>query len=141
MVSAKESAQAYIDKNPVMVFSKSYCPYCKETKDLLRVKAETIGFKYNVVELDELGGKAPRSREPSDVDFADASAIIEEGDAMQDALKDMDGQRSVPNIYIMKKHIGGNSHIQAKAEDSTLDSLLQQAAEAKSREPSPEPSS
>jgi thiol-disulfide isomerase/thioredoxin len=57
MVSAKETAQSYIDKNPVMVFSKSYCPYCKATKELLKKKEAQFGFQYKVIELDQMGGK------------------------------------------------------------------------------------
>lgn len=37
----------------------------------------------------------------------------------------MTGQRSVPNIFIDKKHIGGNSDLQAKK--SELPSLLKAA--------------
>lgn len=48
-------AQAFVDEkianNKVMVFSKSYCPFCKMAKDALN---ET-GVKYAVVELDERG--------------------------------------------------------------------------------------
>ena len=32
---------------------------------------------------------------------------------MQDALAEMTSQRSVPNIFIDKKHVGGNSDLQA----------------------------
>ena len=50
-----EMAQKYVDdkvaNNKVMVFSKSYCPYCKMAKDVLR----EVGVKYDLVELDERG--------------------------------------------------------------------------------------
>lgn len=38
---------------------------------------------------------------------------VDDGADMQDALAEMSGQRTVPNIYIGKKHIGGNSDLQA----------------------------
>jgi thiol-disulfide isomerase/thioredoxin len=57
MDSARETALAYIKNNPVMVFSKSYCPYCDKTKTLLKNKSAQIGFKYKVIELDQMGGK------------------------------------------------------------------------------------
>ena len=50
MVSAKEKAQKLIDDNAVVVFSKSYCPYCKATKNLLNEKKA----KYEVLELDQI---------------------------------------------------------------------------------------
>lgn len=51
--------------------------------------------------------------------------ITADGAALQDALEEITGQRSVPNIFIDKKHIGGNSDLQAKKGE--LDGLLQQA--------------
>jgi len=39
--------------------------------------------------------------------------LIDDGSDLQAALKDINGQTSVPNIYINKKHIGGNSDLQA----------------------------
>lgn len=38
----------------------------------------------------------------------------EDGTDLQNALEEISGQRTVPNIYINKKHIGGNSDLQAK---------------------------
>jgi len=50
---------------------------------------------------------------------------IADGAALQDALEEITGQRSVPNIFIAQKHIGGNSELQAKK--GQLDGLLQEA--------------
>jgi glutaredoxin 3 len=47
---------------------------------------------------------------------------IDDGAALQDALEEITGQRSVPNIFIGQKHIGGNSDLQAKKGE--LDGLL-----------------
>ncbi|KFY18758.1 hypothetical protein V493_08366 [Pseudogymnoascus sp. VKM F-4281 (FW-2241)] len=96
---AKIKAQAIIDENPVAVFSKSYCPYCKATKSLLNEK----GAKFFSIELDQ----------------------VEDGSAIQAALGEMTGQTSVPNIFINKKHIGGNSDLQEKK--SELTNLLKAA--------------
>lgn len=38
----------------------------------------------------------------------------EGGEELQDALQEISGQRTVPNIYINKVHIGGNSDLQNK---------------------------
>ena len=48
-----------------------------------------------------------------------------DGSALQDALEEITGQRSVPNIFFNQKHIGGNSDLQAKK--SQLDSMLKEA--------------
>ncbi|KAK5938629.1 Glutaredoxin [Knufia obscura] len=99
MAGAKQKAQQIIDDNKVVVFSKSYCPYCRASKSLLDEK----NAKYFLMELDQ----------------------VSDGAALQDALEEITGQRSVPNIFIDKKHIGGNSDLQAKKGE--LDGLLQQA--------------
>lgn len=50
MVNAKDKAQQIINDNAVVVFSKSYCPYCKATKALLNEK----NAKYELLELDQI---------------------------------------------------------------------------------------
>ncbi|KAI4117885.1 MAG: hypothetical protein LQ338_007483 [Usnochroma carphineum] len=99
MSAAKTKAQSIIDDNAVAVFSKSYCPYCRASKTLLSEK----GAKFYVIELDQ----------------------VDDGADLQNALEEISGQRTVPNIYIDKKHIGGNSELQAKKDE--LPSLLQSA--------------
>jgi len=99
MSAAKTKAQNIIEENGVAVFSKSYCPYCKATKALL----SDLGAKYYTIELDQ----------------------VEDGVDIQAALREINGQSSVPNIYINKKHIGGNSDLQAKKGD--LPELLKDA--------------
>lgn len=51
MSAAKTKAQNLINENGVVVFSKSYCPYCKSSKDLL----DKLGAKYEALELDLIG--------------------------------------------------------------------------------------
>ncbi len=84
------------------VFSKSYCPYCSASKRLL----DDLGAKYFTIELDQ----------------------VDDGAAIQAALADISGQRTVPNIYIGQKHIGGNSDLQSKKGE--LKSLLQSVGAA-----------
>ncbi|KAE8452037.1 hypothetical protein EG329_002202 [Mollisiaceae sp. DMI_Dod_QoI] len=99
MSAAKTKAQNIIDENAVAVFSKSYCPYCRATKQLLT----EMGAKYYAIELDQ----------------------VDDGADIQAALKEINGQTSVPNIYIKQQHIGGNSDLQARKGD--LSTLLKDA--------------
>ncbi|EED19997.1 glutaredoxin Grx1, putative [Talaromyces stipitatus ATCC 10500] len=99
MSAAKVKAQSIIDENKVVVFSKSYCPYCKATKSLL----SGLGAPYYVLELDQ----------------------VDDGAAIQDALEEITSQRSVPNIFINKQHIGGNSDLQGRKDE--LPQLLKDA--------------
>ncbi|CRK17051.1 hypothetical protein BN1708_011930 [Verticillium longisporum] len=101
MSQAKETVQKYIDDNAVVVFSKTYCPYCKATKQTLK----DLGADFLTVELD----------------------TRDDGAALQDALEEISGQRSVPNNYISKKHIGGNSDLQTLSKNGQLKKLVQAA--------------
>ena len=51
--------------------------------------------------------------------------ILDDGSAIQDALAEITNQRSVPNIFINKNHIGGNSDLQARSAE--LPQLLKEA--------------
>ncbi|MCJ1357623.1 MAG: hypothetical protein MMC33_007619 [Icmadophila ericetorum] len=99
MSAAKTKAQKIIDENAVAVFSKSYCPYCKATKALLT----SLNANFYTIELDQ----------------------VDDGSDIQNALYEITDQRSVPNIFIDKKHIGGNDSLQAKK--SELPELLKTA--------------
>ena len=46
----KKQINEDITQAAVMVYSKSYCPYCVEAKELLKY----AGVKYNVFELDKM---------------------------------------------------------------------------------------
>ncbi|CAO3624759.1 unnamed protein product [Cunninghamella blakesleeana] len=78
--------------------NKTYCPYCTATKSLLK----KLGENAEVIELDKR----------------------DDGDAIQDFLQQKSGQRTVPNVYINGKHIGGNSDLQALNSSGQLQKLL-----------------
>jgi len=87
-----------IDDNEVIVFSKSYCPFCMKTKSLF----DTLGVEYKVYELDQMN----------------------DGPELQAALFELSNQRSVPNVFIKQKHIGGNDDTQKLAKTGKLNELL-----------------
>lgn len=102
-----DKTQSLIVSDKVVVFSKTHCPYCRSTKQLLAelgVGADS-GKNLTVLELDRL----------------------EDGPAMQDALQEITGQRTVPNIFIGGKHIGGNSDLQGLKRQGKLVELLKLA--------------
>jgi glutaredoxin 3 len=84
-----------------VVFSKSYCPYCRQTKQLL----SSLDANFKVYEMDQ------------ESDGAD----------LQNALEGISGQRTVPNVYIKQKHIGGNSDVQSLSSSGKLKELLKEA--------------
>ena len=74
--NATSEVQKNIDENPVMVFSKSYCPHCNKAKSILN----DWNIDYKAIELDN-----------------------PEGEELFEALKQLSGQRTVPNIYVKGK--------------------------------------
>jgi glutaredoxin len=84
---------ALVQGQPVLVFSKTYCPYCKEVKELLTQAGASARWDFNihVVELD------------TDTD----------GKQMQEYLLKKTGQNSVPNVFIGGEHVGGLDTVQA----------------------------
>lgn len=101
MAEASKKVQQLINDNPVVVFSKSYCPYCKETKRAL----QSMGANFEAFELDQAS----------------------DGGALQDAIEELTGQRTVPNTFILQKSIGGNSDLQGLRSSGKLKALLTDA--------------
>merc|ERR1711881_102299 len=87
-VASKAAIEEKIQNTACLVYSKSYCPFAKQTKDLLKSKRMKDGA-LEIVELDQI---------PS-------------GAEIQGLLKEITGQRTVPNVFIGGKHIGGNSDV------------------------------
>jgi glutaredoxin 3 len=57
---------------------------------------------------------------------------VDDGAAIQNYLAEKTGQRTVPNIFIEQRHVGGNSDIQAKKSSGELKKLLVAAGAASS---------
>lgn len=49
---------------------------------------------------------------------------VSEGQDIQDYLADKTGQRTVPNIFISGRHIGGNSDLQSLLSSGELKKLV-----------------
>jgi len=112
--SPMEFIQDEINHHDVVIFSKSYCPYCRAAKSLFR---ETLGVKdLQIHELDEM------MTPPDDDDNDDDDRT--RGRQIQDALLEWTGQRTVPNIFIHGQHLGGNDAAQHAHHDGTLATLL-----------------
>ncbi|KAF6170106.1 hypothetical protein GIB67_025795 [Kingdonia uniflora] len=103
---ALAKAKEIISSNPpVVVFSKTYCGYCRSVKQLF----DQIGATYKVVELDEIG----------------------DGDEIQVALAEWTGQRTVPNVFIGGTHVGGCDSVTALHREEKLMPLLADAGAVK----------
>ncbi len=84
-----------------------------------------MGAKYYVIEMDQVGRSNPRGQPIYTKQVLTLFFNADDGAEIQSALQDISGQRTVPNIYIAQKHIGGNSDLQAKKGE--LPTLLKEA--------------
>ncbi|RIA94711.1 glutaredoxin 1 [Glomus cerebriforme] len=98
MSGIKDLVEKLIQENPIMIFSKSYCPYCKKAKETI----EGLRKKYKAFEIDE----------------------ADNGSAIQDYLKEKTSQRTVPNIFIDGKHVGGCDSLLAAKDDGSLEKMI-----------------
>lgn len=98
---ALPKAKELVSSNSVVVFSKTFCPYCVSVKQLL----QQIGASFKAVELD----------------------TESDGVAIQAALAEFTGQRTVPNVFIGGKHIGGCDATTAMHKKGDLLPLLKEA--------------
>ncbi|XP_078439558.1 glutaredoxin family protein [Wolffia australiana] len=87
-----------VASHEIVIFSKSYCPYCRRAKAVFK---ELSKVPY-VVELDER----------------------EDGDDIQQALIKVVGKRTVPQVFINGKHIGGSDDTVEAYADGSLAKLL-----------------
>ncbi|PON79507.1 Glutaredoxin [Parasponia andersonii] len=103
------SESAFVKKtiasHNIVIFSKSYCPYCRRAKAVFK---ELKQVPY-VVELD---GR-------------------DDGRNIQDALGEIVGRRTVPQVFINGKHIGGSDDTVEAYESGELAKLLGIVAEHK----------
>ncbi|ODQ66897.1 glutaredoxin [Nadsonia fulvescens var. elongata DSM 6958] len=104
-------------QSKIVVASKSHCPYCTRTKQTLA----SYGIQLE-----------PLTDFETPVSPQGKSILLElnqlsDGSLIQDILQRISGQRTVPNIYINGKHIGGNSDLQALHTSGQLELLLKSA--------------
>lgn len=88
-------------ENPVVVYSKTYCPYCTEVKALFA----SASIPAKVIELDKIPG----------------------GDDVSAALQAVTGRRTVPQVFVGGVHVGGCDDTVAAKADGRLAAMLEGA--------------
>ncbi|KAI9763951.1 MAG: hypothetical protein M1840_008985 [Geoglossum simile] len=83
-----DELNAILKRSPIIIFSKSYCPFSKKAKDILLEKYKIVPAPF-VVELDQ---------HPHGIEI-------------QDELQMSTGRRTVPNVLINGKSIGGGDEV------------------------------
>lgn len=128
MPATRDLVNDLIAKDSIVIFSKSYCPYCKMAKEVifelatdrtnskcyslarrfLNVRAcfaqvfDKLKKKYTTIELD---------------DREDAQEI-------QDVLGDLTGARTVPRVFLNGECLGGGTDVKKLFENGELEKKL-----------------
>ncbi|WKX91944.1 hypothetical protein Q1695_010185 [Nippostrongylus brasiliensis] len=102
------SPKAFVDEliasNKVVVFSKSYCPFCHKAKAAL----DTQNLKPGVLQWLEI-------------------EKLKDCQEIQDYLLSITGGRTVPRVFINQKFFGGGNEAEAAVKDGKLAELLKEA--------------
>uniref|UniRef100_A0A0K8SAU0 Glutaredoxin-2, mitochondrial n=1 Tax=Lygus hesperus TaxID=30085 RepID=A0A0K8SAU0_LYGHE len=87
-----------IAQDTVVIFSKSYCPYCKMAKEVF----DKVKTSFKAIELD--------SRD--------------DGDEIQSVLGQITGAKTVPRVFIKGEFVGGGTDVKALYENGKLEQML-----------------
>ncbi|KAA8652225.1 glutaredoxin [Aspergillus tanneri] len=98
---AKAELNSILKRSPIIIFSKSYCPHSARAKSILLGKYSIVPAPY-VVELDQ----HPLGKD------------------VQTVLAENTGRRTVPNVLVSGKSIGGGDEVAALDEKDELASIL-----------------
>ncbi|KAK0422029.1 hypothetical protein QR680_007320 [Steinernema hermaphroditum] len=101
MAEVKSYVDELLASKKVVVFSKSYCPYCHKAKAALK--------SFNL---------APGALEWVDIESREDCAAI------QDYMAQLTGGRSVPRVFIGGQFLGGGDDTVAAKKNGTLEKKL-----------------
>ncbi|KAJ2359419.1 hypothetical protein IWW50_001478 [Coemansia erecta] len=98
----EKKVRQLIKRNRVMVFSKTYCPYSRNTKILLSKYHDDRGLEFSVLEAD-------LEADPYEV---------------KEVLGKLSGHFTFPNIFVDGQSIGGNEELRLMHASGELVSML-----------------
>jgi len=104
----EKELQRLIRQAPMVIFSKSYCPYSKKAKRIL-LEQMSITPAPAVVELDQ----------------------HDMGHELQDLLLELTGRRTVPNVLVNGKGLGGGDDMERMLNDGSLGSKIKEMSDGK----------
>ncbi|XP_055694034.1 uncharacterized protein LOC129796265 isoform X2 [Lutzomyia longipalpis] len=87
-----------IASDKVVIFSKTYCPYCRMAKE----QFDKLSQKFTAIELE----------------------TRDDGSEIQDVLGEMTGGRTVPRVFVNGQFIGGGTDVKKMYNDGSLERLL-----------------
>ncbi|XP_058463135.1 uncharacterized protein LOC131437660 [Malaya genurostris] len=93
-----EFVKSAIAKDKIVIFSKTYCPYCTMAKEPFK----KLNQAFACYELDQRN----------------------DGDEIQSILGEITGARSVPRVFINGEFVGGGTDIKKMYSDGRLEKLI-----------------
>ncbi|XP_058830410.1 uncharacterized protein LOC131689376 isoform X2 [Topomyia yanbarensis] len=96
--SVADFVKSAITQDKVVIFSKTYCPYCTMAKEPFK----KLNQQFACYELDQRN----------------------DGDQIQSVLGELTGARSVPRVFINGEFVGGGTDIKKMYSDGRLEKLL-----------------
>jgi glutaredoxin len=120
---ARHELQSILKKSPIIIFSKSYCPYSKRAKNILLDLYE-ITPKPWVVELDQMTEMVPKKKSTNGDEDEGQEATL--GKKVQDLLQSLTGRRTVPNIMINSQSLGGSDEVVKLDRENELSEKIKQ---------------
>uniref|UniRef100_A0A0N5ABW2 Glutaredoxin domain-containing protein n=1 Tax=Syphacia muris TaxID=451379 RepID=A0A0N5ABW2_9BILA len=90
-----------LQTKPIVVISKTYCPYCKMAKNVLN----SFPLKKGCMEVVEINNR-------------------KDCDEIQNYMEKLTGARTVPRVFIGGNCIGGGQDIQVAKNNGKLEELL-----------------
>ena len=107
-LTSLECIQSTVKQYPVVVFSKPTCPYCRKAMEALSLEGVSVD-------------KTPKAILVVDLTHHEHGSII------QDRLQELTGRRTVPNVFIGGKNIGGGDETVELHQSGGLTPLLREA--------------
>jgi glutaredoxin 3 len=104
-LAEEDCLQAMIAKFPVLVFSKNYCPHCKQAIELFDLEGVKGTNNLHVIDL---------------MQYENYSDI-------QDTLAKMTNRRTVPNIFVGGRNLGGTTEVEGMQQTGKLRGYLERA--------------
>ncbi|KAK4337189.1 hypothetical protein RND71_043288 [Anisodus tanguticus] len=140
MASVSNDIDKLIKENRVLIFSKTYCPYCDKVKKLFK----DLGVAFKVIELDkidngdelhlELKKKISRTSVPqvkklfNDLGVAFKAVELDQidnGDELHSELKEKISRTSVPQVFVNNQWVGGCDDTHEAEKTGKLKKLLE----------------
>eukprot|EP01059_Diplonema_ambulator_P010163 TRINITY_DN20162_c0_g1_i1.p1 TRINITY_DN20162_c0_g1~~TRINITY_DN20162_c0_g1_i1.p1 ORF type:complete len:119 (+),score=27.17 TRINITY_DN20162_c0_g1_i1:48-404(+) len=105
-----EKVQQELDKNIIVVFSGTRCPWCYRLKDLLH--ASGLSHLTHTILLDR----------------------VPEGNELAHGLNLLTRQRTIPNVFIGGVHVGGYSEVEHLLHTGELETMINAVKSRKAAE-------